>query len=102
MLKVALRSNTLVPGLVLALNLALIFIRFGFKSVLFLSYLGSRINISLHILATAELFKHDHLVAAVFGGFCEQNFLLLILRCVNDIGPLLLVLGLERSEELVE
>ena len=66
MLEVALWSNALVPGLVLALNLALIVISIGFKRVLFLSLLGSRLNISLHILAPAELFKHDHFVAAVF------------------------------------
>ena len=60
------------------------------------------IPIVLQVFSTAELLKHNHLIAPVFGRLCEKNLLLLILSGINDVCPFLLILCLEVAKELIE
>ena len=58
--------------------------------------------IILQILSSSELFHHDHLVFSHLRSHFEESILLLILSKIDDIGPSLLVFGLEVFEEFVE
>ena len=69
-----------------------------FLLVLFLH----QIVVVLRILAPPELLEHHHLIPSVLGRLGEKHLLLIGLRHVNDASPLLLVLGLESPQELIE
>jgi hypothetical protein len=56
----------------------------------------------LDVFAASELFEHDHFVAAELGTLGQEELLLLVLGRVDDVGPALLILGLESAEELIE
>ena len=58
--------------------------------------------IVLEIFPPSELLHHDHLILPHLRGNFEQLVLLSLLSQVDDIGPTLLILGLEILEELVE
>ena len=67
-----------------------------------LRVLIAQFEVVFHVLPAAELLQHDHLIAAVFGRLGKQCLFLLVLRRIDNVTPLLLVLGLEVPEELVE
>ena len=58
--------------------------------------------VPLEVASASELLEHDHLVLPVVRRLLKQLELLLFLREVYDVGPGLLVLGLEVLEELIE
>jgi len=64
--------------------------------------LPAHVEIFFHVLTTTELFKHDHLITPVFWRFCQKGLFLLVLSCINDICPFLLILSLEIAKEFVE
>lgn len=60
------------------------------------------IVVPLKVLPPSELLHHDHLVLPLIRCLLQQASLLLLLGQVNDVGPPLLVLGLEVLQELIE
>ena len=58
--------------------------------------------ILFEVLATSELFEHDHFVASILRRFVKEGLLLLILSRIYYIGPILLILGLKVAQEFIE
>lgn len=100
-LEVALRTRTVVCGVHVVMNLAHFLLRFEYR-VYFRLMLFLKLIPVFHLLATSKLFKHDHLVSPVLRTLGKQGFFLLILSRVDDVRPLLLVLGFEIAQKLVE
>ena len=63
---------------------------------------SQKLVVILHVLTPSEFLKHYHLIAPILWWLGKEHLLLLILGGVYNVGPSLLVFGLERLEELVE
>lgn len=99
--EVAFRTSALVHVFKIVMNLSLVIFTLGFGVDIYLVLLA-RFPIVLHVLATTELFKHDHLITPVFWRLCKKGLFLLILSCINDICPFLLILSFEVAKEFVK
>ena len=100
-LKVSLRTCSEVSGVHVVVDLAHL-LPVGENWVQLFLVLLPQVEVVLHLLAPAEFFEHDHLVAAVLRALSEQGLFLLVLSGIDDVCPLLLILCFEVAEEFVE
>ena len=54
------------------------------------------------VLATTELFEHNHFVASILRRLVKESLFLLVLSRIYYIGPILLILGFKVAQELIE
>lgn len=78
----------------------LVFDAVSVKEVILFFRLG--IIEALVFLAASHFLKHKHFIFAILRGPLKQLVLLILLSHIDDVGPVLLILGLKVSKELVE
>ena len=59
-------------------------------------------KVILELFSASKLLKHDHLIFAILAAPCQDLLFLFLLSHIDDIGPVLLILGFKVSKEFIE